>query len=121
MKKNSYRPKTIAILHIYELENSSYTDRTSVIYIRELDTARRCTCMNDRAATDINSNVTTVADDVAWLCICKAYAISNASHSTGAVRKTDTEVCIYTHNETGAVCPVCQTGSTVYIRITDKL
>lgn len=51
MKKNSYRPKTIAILHIYELENSSYTDRTSVIYIRELDTARRCTCMNDRAAT----------------------------------------------------------------------
>ena len=61
MKKNSYRPKTIAILHIYELENSSYADRTSVIYIRELDTARRCTCMNDRAATDINSNVTTVA------------------------------------------------------------
>ena len=31
------------------------------------------------------------------------------------------ECCIYTHNETGAVCPVCQTGSTVYIRITDKL
>ena len=59
--------------------------------------------MYDGVSTNIDSNVTTVADDVAWLCICKAYAISNASHSTGAVRKTDTEVCIYTHNESGAV------------------
>ena len=67
MKKNSYRPKTIAILHIYELENSSYTDRTSVIYIRELDTARRCTCMNDRIITYINCNMSAVADDVARL------------------------------------------------------
>ena len=77
MKKNSYRPKTIAILHIYELENSSYADRTSVIYIRELDTARRCTCMNDRAATDINSNVTTVAYNISRLCIRKTYLVSN--------------------------------------------
>ena len=78
-EKNSYRPKTIAILHIYELENSSYADRTSVIYIRELDTARRCTCMNDRAATDINSNVTTVAYNISRLCIRKTYLVSNTS------------------------------------------
>lgn len=79
MSENSYRPKTIAILHIYELENSSYADRTSVIYIRELDTARRCTCMNDRAATDINSNVTTVAYNISRLCIRKTYLVSNTS------------------------------------------
>ena len=121
MKKNSYRPKTIAILHIYELENSSYADRTSVIYIRELDTARRCTCMNDRAATDINSNVTTVAYNLSRLCIRKTYLVSNNASCPGRMWKSYAKCCIYTHNETGAVCPVCQTGSTVYIRITDKL
>ena len=78
-KKNSYHPETIAILRIYELENSSYTDRTSVIYIRELDTAGRCTCMNDRAAADINSNVTTVAYNISRLCIRKAYLVSDTS------------------------------------------
>ena len=84
VQKNSYHPETIAVLIILtfyysELENSSYTDRTSVIYIRELDTAGRCTCMNDRAAADINSNVTTVAYNISRLCIRKAYLVSDTS------------------------------------------
>ena len=32
--------------------------------------------MYDGVSANIDSNVTTVADDVAWLCICKAYAIT---------------------------------------------
>ena len=81
--KNSYHPKTIAVFTILifniNLENSSYADRTSVIYIRELDTTGRCTCVNDRAATNINSNVTTVAYNISRLCVGKTYFISNTS------------------------------------------
>ena len=77
--------------------------------------------MYDGVSTNIDSNVTTVADDVARLCICKAHTISNASHSTGAVRKTDTEVCIYTHNESGAVSTVCKACTAIYIWITNEL
>lgn len=78
-QKNSYHPKTIAVLIIHELENSSYTNRASVIYIRKLDTTRRCTCMNNCATTNINSNMTTVTYNISRLCIGKTYLISDTS------------------------------------------
>ena len=37
------------------------------------------------------------------------------------MRKTDAELCINTHNKSGAVCSICQTGSAIYIWISNKL
>ena len=68
MKKNSYRPKTIAILHIYELENSSYTDRAAVGNTGVSDTAGRCAGMHDRSISDIDSNMSAVTYNVTRLC-----------------------------------------------------
>ncbi len=77
--------------------------------------------MYDGVVSYIDSNMSAVADNIARLCVCKAYTISYTAESAGAVRKTYTEVCVNTHNETGAVSTVGQACTTVYIRIADEL
>ena len=78
--------------------------------------------MYNLSAADVKTNVTTVAYKITGLCICKTtYIITAASLCTGRMWKTDTEVRIYAHGKTGAVCSVCQTGTTIYIWVTDKL
>ena len=69
----------------------------------------------------VNSYVTAVADDVARLCLGKADAVSDASHGAGGMGQAHTEVCVYSHNEAGAVCSVGKACAAVYVRITHKL
>ena len=65
--------------------------------------------------------MSTVTYDITSLHRIHIYTITNATHSTGRVRKSYTKSRIYTHNKTRAVCSVCQTRSTINIRIANEL
>lgn len=52
------------------LENTSYCKNLSVVCRRcKFNTCFCCTCMNDCVVTNINTNMTRVTNDIAWLCI----------------------------------------------------
>ena len=77
--------------------------------------------MYDGVISAVDSHMSTVADNVARLCLGKAYRISYASHGAGGMGQAHTKVGLYAHDESGTVRSVGQAGSAVYIRITHKL
>ena len=77
--------------------------------------------MYNKAAADIQRHMSLIANQISGLRLLIGYPGSRASLLIGGTGKTVPELLINTIGKAGAVCPVCQTGSTVYIRITDKL
>ena len=78
--------------------------------------------MDDLSATDINRNMSGIANQITGLRICQtSYVITDITIGSGGMRQGYAEILINAHNKTGAVRTVCQTCPTVYIGITDKL
>ena len=77
--------------------------------------------MYDGVISAVDSHMSTVADNVARLCLGKAYRISYASHGAGGMGQAHTEVCVYSHNKAGAIGSVGQACTAVYIRIAHEL
>ena len=77
--------------------------------------------MYDGVVPHIDAYMTAVANDIAGLSFCKADTVTAASKSCRAVRKAYAEVCIYTHDKSGTVGSVGQTGAAVYVRVADEL
>ena len=90
-----------------QLENSSYTDRASVIHTGIGDSARRCARVHDRAITDIDADMTAVAYDTTRLRGWKTYLIAAASKCTRGMRKSDSKCGVHAHDKTGAVRTIC--------------
>ena len=87
-----------------KLENTSYTDNTLVVRRGSiLDSGGRGAGVYYGVVATVNSYVTAVADDVARLCLREDDAVSDASHGAGGMGQAHTEVCVYSHNEAGAV------------------
>ena len=77
--------------------------------------------MYDGVSTNIDSNVTTVADYVAWLCICIGHFVSCILLLIRCSWKTYAKVCIYTLHEAGAVSTTGKACSSPYIWVSNKL
>ena len=104
------------------LENTSDRHRCSVACVRNLDTGCFRAGMDDLSATDINRNMSGIANQITGLRVCQtSYVITDITVGSGGMRQGYAEILINAHNKTGAVRTVCQTCPTVYIGITDKL
>ena len=77
--------------------------------------------MYDLSISHINCHMTTIADQIAWLCICIRYLCSCILLLIRGSGKTYTKVRIYALYKSGAVSTTCKACSTPYIRITNKL
>ena len=78
--------------------------------------------MNDLSIADIQCYMTGITDQVTGLCIGQSvYCCPLTAVCRRGMREADTKVRIYTHYKSGTIGTVGQTGSTVYIRITDEL
>ena len=104
------------------LENTSDRHRCSVACVRNLDTGCFRAGMDDLSVTDINRNMSGIANQITGLRVCQtSYVITDITVGSGGMRQGYAEILINAHNKTGAVRTVCQTCPTVYIGITDKL
>ena len=77
--------------------------------------------MYDCATTHINGYVAGITDNITRLSFGIGYPYTTASHRTGGMWQADTKVCIDGFDKSGTVCTVCQTLTTPYIRVADKL
>ena len=68
-----------------------------------------------------NSAAVVVEQQVAGLQVAQGYGSSASALCCCIVRKADSEVCEDCHGESGAVSAACQAGTTVYVRVADKL
>ena len=91
-----------------------FGDADAVLVIRGMD---------DAAVAHVDGYMSSVADDVAGLCIGQAaFYLSAAPADRGIImRKLDSEVCVYRHDKTGAVGTFGQTAAAPFIGIADVL
>ena len=104
------------------LEDSSNCQYLLIVSVRYDDTGLGGRCVNDLSVTDIQCYMTGVADQVSGLCIGKSVNCGALAAVCGrGMRQAYTEVRIHAHYKSGAVRTVGQTGSSIYIRVTNEL
>ena len=105
-----------------KLYKTSYRHDCSVCsIIADLDSVLWVGCMDDLSVAHVNCNVSTVTDQISWLCICIGHLCTCILLLIGCSRKADAKVCIYTLYETGAVCSISKACTAPYIWVADKL
>ena len=77
--------------------------------------------MDDPSASDINTHMTAVVDDVSGLGVGIAHRLSGTSLGVRLTGNGDPEMLVYCPSKTGAVRAVGQAGATGYIGIPHKL
>ena len=77
--------------------------------------------MYNLSIAHIDCNMSTVADQVAWLGVCVGNFGSPVLLLVGCSRKAVAELCIDTLRETRTVSTVCKACAAPYIRVSNKL
>ena len=77
--------------------------------------------MYDLSISHIDCNMSAIADQVAWLCICIGHFVSCILLLIRCSWKTYAKVCIYTLHEAGAVSTTGKACSSPYIWVSNKL
>ena len=105
-----------------QLHKTSYRCNGSVCSIvADLDSVSGVGRVYNLSISHVDCDMTAVADQISWLCICIGNFSSCILLLIGSSRKADAEVCIYALYEPRAVSTICQACSAPYIWISNKL
>ncbi len=78
--------------------------------------------MDNLSTSDVDGDVSAVADEITGLCIREGIHCSSGVHLVvGCSRDAVTECFVDALRESGAVCSVREARAAVHVRITDKL
>ena len=77
--------------------------------------------MHDKTIAYIYANMSTIINNVTWLCFWITYRCSTQSLWSWISRKWNTKISEYRLCKSRTVCSICKWCSTWYIRISNKL